>query len=246
VGSALLAETVNIRGYAGDEIAAYYARPLGPGPYPGVVVLHHAPGWDEWNKSVARRLAFHGYAAILPNLHHRAGQGSAEDLAAAVRASGGVPDTQCIGDVDGAVDFLRAAPYASGKVGVMGFCSGGRQTYLVACNNPTFDAAVDCWGGRVVATPEQLTPNQPVAPLDMTPDLACPMLALFGEDDPSPSPADAARTEEELKKYNKVYEFHMYKGAGHGFFAVDRPNYRQHAAVDGWEQVFKWYDRYLR
>ena len=81
----MLAETVTIRGNNGDEIEAYYARPLGAGPFPGVVVIHHAPGWDEWCKEVTRKLAHHGYAAIDPNLYHRAGPGSPDDVAARVR-----------------------------------------------------------------------------------------------------------------------------------------------------------------
>ena len=107
----------------------------------------------------------------------------------------------------------------------------------MACRIPSFDAAVDCWGGRVIAKPEELIPAQPVAPIDYTKDLDCPMLGLFGNEDVSPSPADVDAIEAELKKQGKVYEFHRYDNAGHGFFAVDKPNYRQHAAVDGWERV---------
>src|SRR5688500_12534936 len=83
-----IAETVTIAGHNGDQIAAYFARPIGAMPVPGVVVIHHAPGWDEWNKEVARKLAHHGYAAVLPNLHHREGPGAADDVAAVVRAAG--------------------------------------------------------------------------------------------------------------------------------------------------------------
>lgn len=242
-----IAETLFLRGYKGDLINAYYARPLGPGPFPGVVVLHHMPGWDEWNREVARKLAHHGYAAVLPNLHYREAPGaSPDDASAAVRAAGLTPDEQLLGDVEGSVTFLRAQTDASGKVGIIGFCSGGRQSYLAACRIPSIDAAVDCWGGRVVAKPEELTPRQPVAPIDYTKDLHCPLLGLFGNEDASPSPADVDQTEAALKQHGKVYEFHRYDNAGHGFFATDRPNYRQHAAVDGWRRVFAWYERYLR
>ncbi len=80
----------------------------------------------------------------------------------------------------------------------------------------------------------------------MTENLACPLLGLFGAEDGSPSPEDVKRMEEELKRFNKTYEFHTYEDAGHAFFSVDRPSYRQHAAVDAWEKVFAWYDKYLR
>ncbi len=241
-----IAETVLYRGHQNDPVIAYYARPLGPGPHPGVVVLHHMPGWDEWNREVARKLAHHGYAAILPNLHYREAPGAnPDDASARVRALGLTPDDQCVGDVEGAAAFLRSQTYANGKVGVIGFCSGGRQTYLAAWGIPSLNAAVDCWGGRVVAKPEELTPRQPVAPVDLTNDINCPLLGLFGNEDTSPTPDDVDKTEAALKQHGKVYEFHRYDNAGHGFFAVDRPNYRQHAAVDGWEHVFTWFGKYL-
>lgn len=241
----LLAETVRLQGHQGDQIDAYFARPLGKAPTPGVVVIHHMPGWDEATKEITRKFAHHGYTAICPNLHYREGPGAPDDVSAKVRAEGGVPDARCIGDVEGAIGYLRALPYANGKIGVIGFCSGGRQTYLVACSIPTIDAAVDCWGGRVIAAPVDLTPRQPVAPIDLTENLACPLLGLFGAEDTSPSPDQVAKTEEVLKRYGKTYEFHMYENAGHGFFAVDRPSYRPAAATDGWKKVFAFYEKYL-
>ena len=240
-----LAETVLLRGHEGDEIDAYFARPLGAGLYPGVVVIHHMPGWDGPHKEIARRFAHHGYAAILPNLQFREGKATPEENSASVRAAGGMPDSRTMGDVQAAIDFLRLLPILNGKVGVIGYCSGGRQTYLAACTLKGIDAAVACYGGGVAAKPEEITPRQPVAPIDLTKDLQCPLLGLFGIEDARPSPADAAKTEEALKRYEKTYEFHTYENAGHAFFAVDRPQYRVHAAVDGWKKVFAWFDKYL-
>jgi len=241
----MLAETVVIKGHNGDQIDAYLARPLGPGPHPGVVLIHHMPGWDEASKEMARKLAYHGYAAISPNLHFREGKATPQENSASVREAGGMPDNRTLGDVEGSISFLRSLPYLNGKVGVIGFCSGGRQTFLVACRLAGIDAAVDCWGGGVTAPAQELTERQPVAPIDYTADLSCPLLGLFGEEDPRPSPADVAATEAELKRHGKTYEFHMYQNAGHGFFAVDRPSYRQLAAVDGWQKVFAFYEKYL-
>ena len=245
----MLAETVRIQGHNGGVIDAYLARPLGAGPCAGVVLLHPAPGWDESSREMTRKLAYHGYATISPDLHYRERPSpttSHADVSAIVREAGGVPDDWCLGDVEGAISYLRSLPYLNGKVGIIGFCSGGRQVYMVACKIPSLDAAVDCWGGGVVvASPDELTPRQPVAALDMTANLACPLLGLFGNDDNRPSPADVARTEEELKRHGKTYEFHQYDNAGHGFFNAHRPGYRQHAAVDGWEKVFAWFEKYL-
>jgi carboxymethylenebutenolidase len=240
------AETTTLRGHQGDLIDTYFARPTGPGPHPGVVVIHHMPGWDGPTKEIARRFAHHGYAAILPNLHFREGKATPEENSASIRAAGGMPDDRTMGDVQAAIDYLRTLPYHNGKVGVIGYCSGGRQAYLAGCTLKGIDAVVSCYGGGVVAKPEDITPRQPVAPIDLTKDLQCPLLGLFGIEDKRPSPEDMKKTEEVLRKHEKTYEFHTYENAGHAFFAVDREQYRVHAAVDGWKKVFAFFGKYLR
>ena len=241
----MLAETVVIPGADGELINAYFARPMGAGPFPGMVVVHHMPGWDEWYRETTRKFAHHGYVALSPNLYFRTGHGTPENIAAKVRADGGVPDEQVVGDLRGAIHYLKGLPYINGKVGIFGTCSGGRHAYLAACQVEGFDAVVDCWGGRVVMPPESLTRSFPVAPIDYTSQLSCPILGLFGEEDTSPSPEQVAQHEAELKKYGKTFDFHMYPGAGHGFFYYHRPNYRQQQAVDGWDKIFSFLDRYL-
>jgi len=242
----MLAETVTVTGHGGDTIHAYLARPLGPGPFPGVVLVHHMPGWDAWYKEITRNVAARGYLAVSPDLYCRTGHGEPDDVAAAVRAAGGVADDQVVGDLAGSAAFLRSLPYASGKVGVMGSCSGGRHAYLAACRSDAFDACVDLWGGGVVAPPDQLSEQRPVQPLDYTADLSCPLLGLFGEEDRSPSPEQVAVHETELQRHGKDYEFHMYPGAGHGFFYHDRPAvYRAEQAVDGWAKVWAFLERHL-
>ena len=230
----LFAETIYMRGHLGDQIDAYLARPFGAGPYPGVVVIHHMPGWDGPHKEIGRRFAHHGYVAIVPNLQFREGKATPEENSASIRAAGGMPDDRTMGDVQGAIDYLRALPYLSGKVGVVGYCSGGRQAYLSACTLKGIDAVVVNYGGGVAAKPEELTPRQPVAPIDLTKDLQCPLLGLFGIEDKRPSPEDAKKTEEALKRHGKTYEFHTYENAGHAFFAVAREQDRLHAALVRW------------
>ncbi len=159
----MLAETVRISGDGGDQIAAYLARPLAPGPLPGVVIAHHMPGWDEWTKEVVRHFARRGYLAICPHLFHReAPDASPDDAAAAARASGGAPDDRVMGDLAGAAAHLRSFTSSNGRVAVLGHCSGGRQAYLAACQLD-LDAAVDCYGGGVIMTPDQLRPARPVS-----------------------------------------------------------------------------------
>src|SRR5207249_9461811 len=97
-----IAETVSMKGHNGDAINAYLARPLGAGPFPGMVVIHHAPGWDEWYRECTRKFAHHGFVAISPNLYFRDGHGTPEDVGAKVRAAGGAPDARVLGDLDGA------------------------------------------------------------------------------------------------------------------------------------------------
>lgn len=241
----MIAETVMMVGDGGEYINAYAARPLGPGPFPSMVLIHHAPGWDEWYREATRKFAHHGYATISPNLYYRLGHGTPEDVGAMARAAKGVPDDQAVGDLKGALDLLRAQPYANGKVGIFGTCSGGRHAFLTACRVQGFDACLDLWGGRVVMSEEELNPKQPVAPIDYTKDLSCPLLGLFGEDDRNPPPEHVAQLEAELKKHGKQYEFHMYPNAGHGFFYYDRSAYRQEQAVDGWKKIWAFLEEHL-
>ena len=166
---------------------------------------------------------------------------------AAARAKGmiPVPDERIVGDVAGAAAYLRGLGNSNGKIGVIGHCSGGRQTFLAAVSLP-LDAAVDCDGGAVVNPPPEGHPLHGIPALvNRAADLSCPLLGLFGADDQFPSPAHVAELEDALKANGKTYEFHSYDGAGHAFMQVDRPNYRPEAAVDAWQKIWAFFDRYL-
>lgn len=241
----LTAETVFHKGHNGDQIRSFIARPTAPGPHPGVLLIHHLPGWDTWYKEATLRFARAGYIAISPNLYEREGHGTPEEVGAKVRAAGGVADAQVVGDCQGAIDYLRAQSGLNGKVGVIGSCSGGRHTMLVASLATGVDAAVDLWGGGVVMKPEDLSDKRPVAPIDYTERLNVPLLGLFGNDDQGPSPEQVDQHEAALKAAGKDYEFHRYDGAGHGFFYYHAPAYRQAQAVDGWAKVFDFFGRHL-
>jgi carboxymethylenebutenolidase len=200
VADALTAETIRIAGHGGNEISAYLAQPTGHGPFGGVVVIHHMPGWDRWSKEVTRTFA--------------------------------------------AARHLRSLPSSNGKLGVIGYCSGGRQSFLAACKLP-FDAAVDCYGAGVVGTPPPQAPFTFTPLIGLSPDLSCPLLGLFGAEDRFPSPQQVAELDAELTRLGKVHEFHSYEGAGHGFFCVDRPSYHVEAALDGWARIWEWFARHL-
>ena len=238
-------EVVTFTGHGGDAVRAYLARPSGPGPYPGVVLVHHMPGWDELYREFTRRMADHGFAAISPNLYERFGHGTPEDVAAHARSEGGVADDVVVADCEAAREFLSNQDYCSGKVGIMGTCSGGRHAYLAACRTQGFGAVVDLWGGNVVMPAERLTGKQPTAPIDYTDQLSAPLLGLFGNDDSSPSPEEVDRQEEALKEHGKTYEFYRYEGAGHGFWYYDRSAYRQEQAMDAWNKTFAFFEEHL-
>ncbi len=241
----LLARVTTYAAGQGDLIHAYVARPEGNGPFPGIVLVHHLPGWDEFYQEFARRLANHGYTVISPDLYCREGHGRPDDIAARVRADGGVPDDRVVADCEAAQRWLKSLPTSNGKVGIIGTCSGGRHAVLVAGRVQGFGALVDLWGGGVVASGDQLTAKQPVAPIDYTEGLSAPLLGLFGNEDQRPTPAEVDQHEEALKKHGKTYEFHRYDGAGHGFFYYDRPAYRQEQAMDGWSKVFAFFGKHL-
>ena len=239
----MIAETITITGHGGTEINAYLAKPIGDGPFPGVVLIHHLPGWDELYREFARRFAHHGYQAICPNLYFRDGHGTPEDVAAKVRSVGGVSDDQVMGDLESGANYLKQLSDNNGKTAVFGTCSGGRHGFLAGCRLDVFDAVVECWGGNVVMDSESLTEKQPVSPSDYTADLSAPLLGIFGNDDQSPTPDKVNIHEDQLKAAGKEYEFHRYDGAGHGFFYHDRPMYRQEQAVDGWNKIWDFLGR---
>jgi carboxymethylenebutenolidase len=142
---------------------------------------------------------------------------------------------------------LRSQPTANGKIGIIGFCSGGRHVYLAGCTLEGIDAAVDCWGGNVIVDDaSMLNEMRPVAPITLTAQMRPPLLGIFGNEDRNPTVEHVNATEAELQKHGKLYKFHRYDGAGHGFFSWDRPSYRQEQSVDAWKQIWAFYAQHLK
>jgi carboxymethylenebutenolidase len=245
MNDAMRAGTTTITGHGGDEIEAYLAEPVDRGRVGGVVVIHHMPGYDDATKEITRRFAAHGYLALCPNLYSREAPGaSPDDAAAAARARGGVPDERLVGDVEGAARHLRSLGASNGKVATIGYCSGGRQSFLAACSLP-LDAAVDCYGAFVVGEPPEGMPLKVGPIVHLTPRLSCPLLGLFGAEDQYPSPAQVDELKSALEAAGKEHELHVFENAGHGFFATDRPSYRPEAATEGWARIFDFFARHL-
>jgi carboxymethylenebutenolidase len=224
-----------MKGHGGDEIEAYLAVPTDVEHTGSIVVIHHMPGYDEGTKEIARKFAANGYAALMPNLYHREAPGaSPDDAAATARDLGGVPDDRLIGDVAGAMAHLKTLSTSNGKVASIGYCSGGRQSFLSGCRLP-LDAVIDCYGAFVaVDRPD----SNMTAVIGETGNLSGPLLGLFGAEDTFPSPEQNDTLAKALEAAGKEFTFRTYDGAGHAFFSTDRPSYRVEAANEGWKEIF--------
>ena len=226
----MIAQTIDIPRQDGGTLQAYYSRPIGDGPFPGLVLIPHMPGWDEYMREAARRFTQHGYSVVCPNLYEKFGHGKPADVSQIAMKAGGAKDEDVMKDTADSLAFLKNQTEASGKVGVIGMCSGGRHTFLAACTVKGFDAAVDCWGGAC-GSPGRGDPDAK-QPIEYAADLQCPLMGIFGNEDRWPGPEEVDKMEAVLKDLGKDYIFHRYDGAGHGIWYYDKPMFRQEQAMD--------------
>jgi carboxymethylenebutenolidase len=239
MSDAITARTVQIESRDGMNIEAYQCLPEELCARGGVVVLHHMPGYDRATKEIVRRFGDLGYDAICPNLFWRDAPGAnPDDASATARANGGVPDARLLDDVAGALAYVRKLPSSNRRVGVIGFCSGGRQSVLVGCNLDV-NAVVDCYGAVVTGQPPEGSTRTILE--DQLPNLRAPLLGLFGADDIAPSPAEVRRLDDLLNGLGLPHSCRSYEGAGHAFFAPDRVSYRVAAAREGWAAIEKFF-----
>jgi len=215
----------------------YLSLPYGAGPFPGVVVIHNQGGVGDI-LHITADLASAGFAAAAPDMYYRDGLGC-RDPAPTRRAR--LRDASVITDVNATVDFFTGQQEVDGaRIGILGFCMGGRVTYLMAAANPSFKAAVMYYGGGI------LRPwGDPPSPFERTAEIHCPIMGHFGAEDTNPSPADAQKFAAALTAHNKVYEFHSYAGAGHAFMNKTRDTYRQDAADLSWPRSVGFFARHL-
>ena len=229
-------DTLNVDG---SSMRCYLSTPAGAGPFPAVVVAQHAGGVDDFIQAMTDRLAAAGYVGIAPELYHREDPNSSDN---ALTHMGHLRDPNIVQDMNAAIDHLKTLSEVRGdRIGITGFCMGGRVAYLLATHNPDLRAAVAFYAGNI------MTPwGEGPAPFDRTNQIGCPVMGLFGEDDQNPNPADVAKLDAELSRLGKAHEFHSYPGAGHAFMSEGRPSYRQQAAEDAWPKCVGWFDRYLK
>ena len=233
---------------ASDTIQGYLARPSRAGTHPGVIVIHEAFGMVEHIRDLARRFANAGFIALAPDLYSRVGGPNPDDMQSVFPKMFGLSDDQVVRDLEAAAAFLRGQEGSSGKVGCIGFCSGGRQTLLFACRSDQVDAAVDCWGGFISrATPNDVTtPERPTPVMDLLPQLHCPLFAVFGEEDQNPTPAEAEEMRRRLEQAGKTFQLKVFPNAGHAFLADYRPSYREGPAMELWPQIVSFFETHLR
>lgn len=223
---------------ADNPMSVYVATPGGGGPTPAIVVIQHAPGVDLFIRAMADRLAQAGYLAAAPDLYHR--QEAGGDAMAKMR---NLRDREVQADVEATVAMLRARADVDGdRLGITGFCMGGRVVWLMAAAVPVFRAAVVYYGGNIQVPWGEDVP----APFARAGQIACPLLFHFGADDGNPSPDDMARYDRELTRLGKPHEFHGYAGAAHAFMNFTREaSFRQGASRLSWERTLGFLARHL-
>ena len=226
----------------GHEMEMYASVPGRSGPHPAVVIAFHVGGVDEFDKAMADRLAAEGYAAVVPDLFHRLSPeimdgprlGRLEHLS----------DPDIIADVNAAVGFLQSnSSIDSERIGITGFCMGGRVAWLMAAVNPVFKAAVPYYGGNIMSPWGAATQS----PFDLSSGINCPMMFHFGATDGNPSPEDQAKLDAELTRLGKPHQFYAYAGAGHAFMDfTNSERHHQEAAATSWPRTLEFFASHLK
>ena len=238
----LRTETVNLSGPDG-QMPAYLCRPASGGSYPGVVVIQEAFGLNGHIKDVTERIAREGYVTMAPDLFYRFGSPVVpyEDLPKAIGYIQKLEDGKVMTEVGAVIAHLKTLrDVRADRVGITGFCMGGRVTFLAASQHASeIKAAVSFYGGGIAA-------DAPNAPLNFAEKIQCPILCLFGETDPLIPLEQTKKVEGTLRRLGKTFEVRVYEGAGHGFFCNDRGSYHAESAKDAWEKTKGWFSNHLK
>jgi carboxymethylenebutenolidase len=228
--------TVTIEAADGD-MGAFLARPDGAGKHPAVLVIIEAFGLNDHIKDVAKRLAAEGYVALAPDMYYRQPNAVVgyDQLPEAIRLMTSLQDDKIVADMAAAVSYLQSQDFVRGdRIGITGFCMGGRISFLTACKNADIKAAAPFYGGGIGGL------------LDHAPKITCPMLLFFGDQDPFIPNEEVANIQATLSKLHKQAEVKVYAGAPHGFFCNERDSYRPDAAKDAWERLKTFFAKHLK
>ncbi len=227
---------------AGGEMPAYFARPKGVANPPVILVAMEIFGLHEYIKDVARRLAKLGAFAVAPDYYFRSGVDLTKftDFKAIMPIVNAKPDAELVSDLDAAVAWAKGQGGDTSRLGIMGFCRGGRAVWVYAAHSDALKAGVAFYGSLV----DPKNPGWPKSPIELAPDMKAPVLGLYGEADQGIPVAQVEEMKAALKAAGKTAEFKIYPGAPHAFHADYRPSYRQEAAEDAWKQMEAWFRKY--
>lgn len=217
----------------------YLSRSEGDGPFPAVVVIQNQDGVGDFIQTMTRRVAEAGYFAVAPELYHREGEPKTPEQTTSIKHSR--RDTNVINDIDATIKFLRGCAQAdTGKLGIVGFCMGGRIAFLMAAASKSFEAAVDFYGGGVYSK----WGDRP-APSELAAEVSCPIQGHFGELDKNPPADEMRRLDAELNKLGKEHQFFFYPDAPHGFNRQGWDGYRPQADTDSWARTMDFFSKHL-
>ena len=223
----------------GSPMRLYVSMPDHAGPFPALMVMQHQGGVDQFIQETTGRLADAGYLAAAPDLYHRDGPDCKDDL---VTRRSRLSDRRIVNDLNASAGYLQSHSAVDKKrLGIIGFCMGGRLVYLAAATIPAFKAAVAYYPGNTF----RAWGRDLASPFERTPEIHCPLQGHFGADDANPSPQDVVKLDSELAKFNKPHEFYSYASAGHAFMDSTKESYRREADEASWPRTLEFLSRHL-
>ena len=241
-------EVDDLHGYQGLDMATYVSHPLpaAGNSFPAIIVVQEAFGVTRHIEKVCDRFAQEGYVAVAPALYHREHPNPKlgyDEMPAVQRYMGALRDDELVEDLEVTINYLQETygRTRGQKIGIVGYCVGGRITYLAAASCPELSAASVYYGGRI------LVPfGDGPAPIDLTSQIKMPVMGNFGGQDTNPSSDDVGQIEAKLKEAGVTYDFKTYADAGHGFNCDERDSYHEASAADALTRTLGWFDQYLK
>jgi len=232
----------------GAPMSIYVAEPKAAGTYPVVIVFMEAFGVNGHIKKLTERFAAEGYFAVSPDVYYRQGRDLVmgyDEISKIMPVMQSIYDTQSNADLRIVIDFIKGQKKArADRIGTTGYCMGGTLSWMAGCLNKDVKASAVYYSGGLIT--KQTNTRRPVSPHAYAEVLSAPVLGCFGEEDRNPPAADVREVDALLTKLNKVHDFKIYPGAGHGFFCEERPSFQKAAADDAWTRTMAWFTKYLK
>jgi carboxymethylenebutenolidase len=228
---------------AGGDMPVYFARPENATNPPVILVAMEIFGLHEWVKDITRRVAKLGALAVAPDYYFRAGQDLTKitEIPKLMPIVNAKPDAELFADLDATAAWAKQQGGDTARLGIMGFCRGGRTVWEYSAHNPGLKAGVAFYG--TLNDPPNI-PGWPKSPMQLVPEMKAPVLGLYGAEDQGIPVAQVEQMKAALAAAGKTAEFHIYPGAPHGFEADYRPSYRKDAAEDAWKQMQAWFRKH--